>query len=92
VTTGTRTESYGQRCTTYSCRPWPAPPPPGTIDSADHEFDAISDGQSHAREALPVTTDWLTTKLGAASTPHHLPAFRAGRVLDHSLAARGRSV
>ena len=37
------------------------------IDGADHEFDATTDDQSHAREALTVTTDWLTAKLGAAN-------------------------
>ena len=40
-----------------------------SIDGADHEFDSTSDDQSHAQEALTVTTDWLTTKLGAAPTP-----------------------
>ena len=39
-----------------------------SIDGADHEFDATTDDQSHAREALTVTSDWLTAKLGAAPT------------------------
>ena len=38
------------------------------IDGADHEFDATTDDQSHAEEALRVTTDWLSAKLGAAPT------------------------
>jgi len=37
-----------------------------SIDGADHEFDATTDDQSHAEEALTVTTDWLTVRLGAA--------------------------
>jgi len=39
-----------------------------SIDGADHEFDATTDDQSHAQEALTVTADWLTAKLGAAPT------------------------
>jgi hypothetical protein len=39
-----------------------------SIDGADHEFDATTDDQSHAQEALTATTDWLTAKLGAAPT------------------------
>ena len=38
------------------------------IDGADHEFDATTDEQSHAPEALTVTTDWLTARLCAAPT------------------------
>ena len=38
------------------------------IDGADHEFDATTDDQSHAQEALTVTSDWLTAKLAAAPT------------------------
>ena len=37
-----------------------------SIDGADHEFDATTDDQSHAQEALTVTTNWLTAKLAAA--------------------------
>jgi len=29
------------------------------------EFDATSDDQTHAEEALGVTTDWLVTKIGS---------------------------
>jgi hypothetical protein len=39
-----------------------------SIDGADHEFDATTDDQSHAQEALTVTTDWLTARFGAAPT------------------------
>ena len=39
-----------------------------SIDGADHEFDATTDDQSHAQEALTVTSDWLTAKLAAAPT------------------------
>jgi dipeptidyl aminopeptidase/acylaminoacyl peptidase len=37
------------------------------VEDADHEFDATSDDQSHAEEALGVTTDWLVAKIGATS-------------------------
>ncbi len=37
------------------------------VDGADHEFDATSDDQSHAEEALAVTTDWLSSRLGAGA-------------------------
>jgi dipeptidyl aminopeptidase/acylaminoacyl peptidase len=40
-----------------------------TVDGADHEFDATTDDQSHAEEALAVTTDWLASKLAAAAPP-----------------------
>jgi len=40
-----------------------------SIDGAEHEFDSTSDDQSHTQEVLTVTTNWLTTKLGATPTP-----------------------
>jgi dienelactone hydrolase len=39
------------------------------VEDADHEFDATSDDQTHAEEALGVTTDWLVSKIGTTSTP-----------------------
>ena len=40
-----------------------------TVDGADHEFDATTDDQLHAEEALAVTTDWLASKLAAPAPP-----------------------
>ena len=40
-----------------------------TVDGADHEFDATSDDQSHAEEALAVTTQWLASRLAASASP-----------------------
>jgi dipeptidyl aminopeptidase/acylaminoacyl peptidase len=39
------------------------------VHDADHEFDATSDDQTHAEEALGVTTDWLVAKIGTPLTP-----------------------
>jgi uncharacterized protein len=39
------------------------------VQDADHEFDATSDDQSHAEEALRITTDWVVAKIGTPSPP-----------------------